>query len=378
MQFCQYPREQLVPLHLRAFSRLTLHYRFSESRCRRAFRSRWVYFFNLERRIVVHAQECARVVEERSHFTSHLVFTCRILLAFCCRFCWDIICAQHWQPFASTIRISQLDMWSCHHSLLGMPINGDPATNAHHAIESQELMRATAVHKSEESLLPILSADLAARKVFANNLKIAANDRLSDTPSTYMSAGSCYLSGFCPPTSWRIDHPRMGKCAHDIEEDEEDSDEPPLPHPTTLDDFALAYTFYTTFNPSFHSSEPVDDDGFLLPILDIGATHCLLPLDWLAYEQAASSTSVRALLYNNMIYCKTVSRPLLSVGQLKVMFDLRFVRDDSVPCLLACSGGLQYVLLRAFVVHRLIVASHADLHVLLEARLHWDWTTLGC
>ena len=30
--------------------------------------------------------------------------------------------------------------------------------------------------------------------------------------------------------------------------------------------------------------------------------------------KVASGTSVRALLYNNLIYCKTVSRPLISVG----------------------------------------------------------------
>ena len=49
------------------------------------------------------------------------------------------------------------------------------------------------------------------------------------------------------------------------------------------------------------------------------------------------------------------------------MLDLRLVWDDSAPCLLACSGGLRYVLLQASVVHHLPVVSHADLHVLLEA-----------
>ena len=73
-------------------------------------------------------------------------------------------------------------------------------------------------------------------------------------------------------------------CIHDIEED--------LTHPTTLEDFALACTFYTTFNPSFHTSEPVDDDGLLPPILDTGATHCLLPGTWLTPEQAAFSKRI--------------------------------------------------------------------------------------
>ena len=145
----------------------------------------------------------------------------------------------------------------------------------------------------------------------------------------------------------------------------------------SIDDFAHACSFYTTYNPAFHSSEPTDADGVLPPILETGATHCLLPLTWLSYEQAASAkkihlrvasgTSVRALLYNNLIYCKTVSRPLLSVGQLKAMLDLRFLWDDSAPSLLTCSGGLRYVLLQASVMHRLPVVKHHDMHVLLEA-----------
>ena len=295
---------------------------------------------------------------------------------------------------------------TCGVSTTGMPINGNPlqstsltlestsgydysichlsshpipslAVNAHHAIESQESIRATADDSSKERRLPILSADLATREVFANNLDIeksltssrtTTNDHMSDTPSTYMSSdlATCEVFAHQLHQSTTLE---WAKCTHDIEED--------LTHPATLEDFALACTFYTTFNPSFHSSEPVDDDGCLPPILDTGATHCLLPLKWLSYEQAAfakkihlrvaSGTSVRALLYNNLIYCKTVSRPLLSVGQLKAMLDLRLVWDDSAPCLLACSGGLRYVLLQASVVHHLPVVSHADLHVLLEA-----------
>ena len=254
------------------------------------------------------------------------------------------------------------------------------AVNAHHAIASQESISTTADDNSEETRLHVLSSDLATREVFANNLDIeeslpssrmTTNDHLSDTPSTYMSADLATRKVFAHQLHESITL-EWAKCTHDIEED--------LPHPTTLEDFTLACTFYTTFNPSFHASEPVDDDdddGFLPPILDTGATHCLLPLDWLTYEQAAyakrihlkvaSGTSARALLYNNMIYCRTVSRPLLSVGQLKAMLDLRLVWDDSAPCLLACSGGLRYVLLRASVVHHLPVVSHEELHVLIEA-----------
>ena len=242
---------------------------------------------------------------------------------------------------------------TCGVSTMGTPINGNPlqsqpltaestsgydystchlsshhipslAVNAHHAIGSPESIRTIADHHSEERLLPILSSDLATRKVFANNLDIeeslpssrmTTNGHLSDTPSTYMSADLATRKVFAHQLDEESTTLEWAKCTHDIEED--------LPHPTTLEDFALACTFYTTFNPSFHSSEPVDDDdGFLPPILDTGATHCLLPLDWLVPEQAAfskrihlkvaSGTSVRALLYNNMIYCSLESHNLCS------------------------------------------------------------------
>ena len=164
------------------------------------------------------------------------------------------------------------------------------AVNAHHALGSQESIRTTTDHNSEEARFPILSADLATRKVFANNIdvgeslpssRMTTNDRLSNTPSTYMSADLATRKVFAHQLDEESTTLEWAECTHDIEED--------LPHPPTLEDFALACTFYTTFNPSFHTSEPVDDDGFLPSILDTGAAHCLLPLDWLTYEQAAHS-----------------------------------------------------------------------------------------
>ena len=149
------------------------------------------------------------------------------------------------------------------------------------------------------------------------------------------------------------------------------------PHSLSDCDFATACTFYTTFYPCFHSSEQADENGLLPPILDTGATHCLLPLRWLTPDQAAfakrihlkvaSGTSVRALLYNNLIYCKTVSRPLISVGQLNVMLDVRFIWSDSSPLLVACSGGLKYILVESTVIHHLPVISSHEMTVILEA-----------
>ena len=147
--------------------------------------------------------------------------------------------------------------------------------------------------------------------------------------------------------------------------------------PHCSDDFSAACTFVTTFTPSFHHTECPDENGFLPPILDTGATHCLLPLRWMTNEQAssckkihlhvASGSKVRALLHDNIIYCSTVTRPLISVGQMKSMLDLRFVWNDSSPLLLACSGGLKYVLLEATIFHNLPVITSHEMMTLLEA-----------
>ena len=150
-------------------------------------------------------------------------------------------------------------------------------------------------------------------------------------------------------------------------------------------DYLSACTFYTTFTPAFHSTEPTDADGILPPTLDTGATHCLLPLKWMTHEQAesckkihlkvASGATVRALLHENVTYCSTVSRPLVSVGQLKGMLDLRMIWDDSSPKIIACSGGLRYILIEAAVFHNLPVITHQELHALLGA-IH-DFTQTG-
>ena len=113
----------------------------------------------------------------------------------------------------------------------------------------------------------------------------------------------------------------------------------------------------------------------LAPILDSGATHCLLPLSWLSDEDAdqaqrihlrvASGSQVRALLFNDVTYTRSVTRPLVSIGQLKAMLDLRFVWDDGPP-ILFCSSGRNHILLQAKVVHHLPLRSTAELTVLLS------------
>ena len=66
-------------------------------------------------------------------------------------------------------------------------------------------------------------------------------------------------------------------------------------------------------------------------------------------------------------YCATVSRPLISVGQMKSMLDLRFVWNDSSPLLLGMFGGLSYVLFEATIFHNLPVITSHEMMALLEA-----------
>ena len=112
---------------------------------------------------------------------------------------------------------------------------------------------------------------------------------------------------------------------------------------------------------------------------------CLLPLKWMTHEQAksckknhlkvASGATVRTLLHENIIYCSTVSRPLVSVRQLNGMLDLRMIWDDSSPKIIACSGGLRYILIEAALFHNLPVISHTEFQALLGA-IH-DFTQTG-
>ena len=111
----------------------------------------------------------------------------------------------------------------------------------------------------------------------------------------------------------------------------------------------------------------MEDHPENLPILNTRATQCLLPSTWLGTEECekakrihlkvATGTAVRALLYNKVIYAKSVTRPLISVGQLKGMLDLRMIWDDSSPLIVVCYAGKKYVLLQASVVHHLTLVS---------------------
>ena len=73
------------------------------------------------------------------------------------------------------------------------------------------------------------------------------------------------------------------------------------------------------------------------------------------------------MVYDNVIYAKSVTRPLINVGQLKGMLDLRMIWDDSSPLIEVCYAEKKYVLLQANVVHHLPLVSRQELRVILNA-----------
>ena len=125
------------------------------------------------------------------------------------------------------------------------------------------------------------------------------------------------------------------------------------------------------------NKEVTSDNPNKAPILDTGATRCLLHLSGMSkdvIEKAerihlgvANGTRSRALLWNNIIYSPVTARPLISVGQLKAVLDLRLVWDDGPPILLFSSSGIKYVLIRARVFHGLPIVSEEELKVLIAA-----------
>ena len=91
----------------------------------------------------------------------------------------------------------------------------------------------------------------------------------------------------------------------------------------------------------------------------------------------ANGTRSRALLWNNIMFSLVTARPLISVGQLKAMLDLRLVWDDGPRILLFSSCGIKYVLIRARVFHGLLIVSEEELKALIAAvGLHGHWQTL--
>ena len=119
------------------------------------------------------------------------------------------------------------------------------------------------------------------------------------------------------------------------------------------------------------------DDPNKAPILDTGATRCLLRSSWISKDVidkaerihlgVANGTRSRAVLWNNIMYSPHTARPLISVGQLKAMLDLQLVWDDGPPMLLFCSSGIKYVLITARVFHGLPIVSTEELKVLIDA-----------
>ena len=75
--------------------------------------------------------------------------------------------------------------------------------------------------------------------------------------------------------------------------------------PDYLDINATACAFYTTFLPTFHSAATPMSPWRITPenqpILDIGATHCLMPLSWLGEAECELANALTSRLRPDLL-----------------------------------------------------------------------------
>eukprot|EP00971_Amphidinium_carterae_P149820 2970143-Amphidinium_carterae.1 len=119
------------------------------------------------------------------------------------------------------------------------------------------------------------------------------------------------------------------------------------------------------------------EEKTLTPILDTGASHCLLPVAHLTAEEiemasrvhlrVANGTVTRALMYQNIIYAKRVPRPLVSVGQVTQSLGLTFHWSNGIPRLILHEEGVSYEVLQATLWNALPCINEVQLKAVVEA-----------
>ena len=134
------------------------------------------------------------------------------------------------------------------------------------------------------------------------------------------------------------------------------------------------FTCNTSCSPTIHMTAPTQK-----PLLDTGASHCLLPYSSLAkhniphakkiHLRVASGRPVRAMMHSEIIYASGVERGLVSVGQLRTILGLHFVWEDCHPVLLfpCVEHRCRYLLIQSRVDHNLPLISHEEMDMLLGA-----------
>ena len=139
----------------------------------------------------------------------------------------------------------------------------------------------------------------------------------------------------------------------------------------SIDHFAHACTFYTTFQPSFHSTETADATAF-----------CLLSLTQVLPTPTQMASRLpqgpRSGLCSTTISCTARRSRGLTFSRANEV-DARLTLTFGTTLHLLCSGGLKYILLQASVVHDLPVAPNDELYIAsCHSPLHGDWPALGC
>eukprot|EP00971_Amphidinium_carterae_P341962 6481060-Amphidinium_carterae.1 len=115
----------------------------------------------------------------------------------------------------------------------------------------------------------------------------------------------------------------------------------------------------------------------MTPILDTGASHCLLPVSHLTADEAelasrvhlrvANGALTRALMYQNIIYATKVPRPLISVGQVTNSLNLTFLWHGGIPRLILTENGTPFEVIRATLWNSLPCVTENELKSLVEA-----------
>eukprot|EP00971_Amphidinium_carterae_P078669 1556384-Amphidinium_carterae.3 len=132
---------------------------------------------------------------------------------------------------------------------------------------------------------------------------------------------------------------------------------------------------YPCGNPTAYLTAP--EEKTLTPILDTGASHCLLPVAHLTAEEVelasrvhlrvANGTLTRALMYQNIIYAKRVPRPLVSVGHVTLSLGLTFHWSNGIPRLILHEEGESYEVLQAALWNALPCITDVQLMAIVEA-----------
>eukprot|EP00971_Amphidinium_carterae_P252802 5019086-Amphidinium_carterae.4 len=171
--------------------------------------------------------------------------------------------------------------------------------------------------------------------------------------------------------------------AADVGMEEDDYEEgTTVPPGATIEDVtdqpsASAANIIPWYSPEPSAMLTARESTPLTPILDTGASHCLLPASHLTKDEAELATRVhlrvangsmtRALIYQNIIYALKVPRTLISIGHVTHALGLTFVWSGDTPQLVLSEDSCQYEVLTATLWNSLPCITEWQMKAIVEA-----------